>query len=539
METVLATDNLKTEVDRPRALHIIAEIFLVTLFIAGFAWLAAYKIGFHPVPWKDEGWFMQPAYEIVQKGHMCLPMFRHRGSGVGEMIMTDPVFTYLLAGWYRLYGFGIREARLFNLTISVGALLLVYLIGRRWGGRWAGAVAVVLLAFDNNYFTGSRFLRNDFTAVFFALGAAFCYLQWQRSRWWLPAAGLCAGLSALSHLNGIYVIALLGLWLFIDHGWRIVVKWEAWLVAAGLMILLLPYGAYCLYYKDIYLSQWHLFASGRARGLTAAGLWQNILGEPSRYKDWHYGVLVGAENRAVLFFQAFTLFALLYLLVMTGRRLWRRESLSGEPRVFVLIAIFWCALFFTTEVSNKTHSYLPHLTTWFALAIGIAAGDLVCALTKARRTIPKYIASGLLVLTAILYLNGAVLPAIKYYKYSRTVEPVAYERMVTVFQETVEPDLVPVGGTRHWYLFATRDDYHALTRKLSKRILQGEFEGEQYAVIMNEKERRKFLAIARNIEEPARRFSLLAELPETPYGPIWIYYVGNDPAYLNREGRRF
>jgi hypothetical protein len=74
---------------------------------------------------------------------------------------------------------------------------------------------------------------------------------------------------------------------------------------------------------------------------------------------------------------------------------------------------------------------------------------------------------------------------------------------------------------------------------MGKRILQGKFEGEQYAVIMNEKERRKFLAIARNIEEPARRFSLLAELPETPYGPIWIYYVGNDPAYLSREGRRF
>src|SRR5262249_2622053 len=139
--------------------------------------LEALKIGLYPVPWKDESWLMQPAYEILRQGKMCSPMFRHLGSELGELSMTDPVFTYMLAGWFRVFGFGITEARLFNLLLSAGVLVLVYLIGRKWGGRWAGAVAVLLLVFDFNFSYNSRFLRNDFASVFFALGAAFCYLQ--------------------------------------------------------------------------------------------------------------------------------------------------------------------------------------------------------------------------------------------------------------------------------------------------------------------------------------------------------------------------
>src|SRR5262249_22331017 len=126
-----------------------------------------------------------------------------------------PVFTYIQAGWFRIFGFGIVEARLFNLTLSVGVLLLVYLIARQFGGRWAAVTAIVLLIFDNNYFSNSRWLRNDFASIFFAMSAVFCYLQWRKNLLWLAAAGLCAALSALSHLNGLYSIGLLGIWLLI------------------------------------------------------------------------------------------------------------------------------------------------------------------------------------------------------------------------------------------------------------------------------------------------------------------------------------
>src|SRR5690242_13484326 len=121
MEPVLALEGRKV-IARSRV-NIAIEVIALSIVIAGFFGLAARKIGFYPPPWKDESWLMQPAFEVAEHGRMSLPMFRHLGSEVGERVMTDPAFTYLLAGWFRLFGFGMLQARLFNLALSAGVLI--------------------------------------------------------------------------------------------------------------------------------------------------------------------------------------------------------------------------------------------------------------------------------------------------------------------------------------------------------------------------------------------------------------------------------
>src|SRR5439155_17305735 len=58
---------------RSAALNLAIEALLLTVLIAGFAGLAARKIGFYPPPWKDESWLMQPAYEVSKGRPMSLP----------------------------------------------------------------------------------------------------------------------------------------------------------------------------------------------------------------------------------------------------------------------------------------------------------------------------------------------------------------------------------------------------------------------------------------------------------------------------------
>ncbi len=541
---------------------LLIEILLVTIVIGGFALLAGQKIGFHPVPWKDEPWLMQPAFEILKTGKMSMPMFRHFGNEIGERIFTDPVFTYLLAGWFRIFGFGLLQARLFNLSLSIGALVLVYLLGRLLGGKLTGFTAITLLVFDNNYITASRFLRNDFASVFFALASAFCYLKAKTlltqtkslGRIYLIASGLLATMSALSHLNGLYIIVLLAIWLFIDYGWKFVIKIDPWILAISINILALPYFLYCWANRVIYAAQWNTFTPERTQGMTSEGLWANIIQEPLRYRDWDYGIMFMTTNRAVIFFKIFTVLAIVYLLVIVIQQLKQRQALNTSSYIYLLSAITWIMLFFATEVSNKTHSYLPHLTTWFALAIGVAAQDLVkkliswtpelriLATEKSEETISdrkRLTAKILIVVTSIvilIYLGGALVLIAKYEKYLFTIKPTQYNQMVMELKKVVTPDLVPIGIPNYWHLFAEqRDDYRAFSRRLTKRVLKGDFPNEQYAFICDQRQKRKLFALSEELGNQAKRqINQIAEIADPTYGKIWVYYIGTNPNYLSK-----
>lgn len=545
---------------------LLIEIFLVGIIIGGFALMAGQKIGFYPVPWKDEPWLMQPAFEVLKTGKMSMPMFRHFGNELGERIFTDPVFTYLLAGWFRVFGFGILQARLFNLTLSVGALLLVYLIGRLLAGRTAGLIAITLLVSDNNYFTGSRFLRNDFASLFFALASAFSYLKAkilltekkQLGRIYLVAAGLLATMSALSHLNGLYIIVLLAIWLFVDYGWRFIIKLDPWILAISINLIALPYFIYCWINREIYAAQWNIFTPERTQGMTSKGLWANILQEPKRYENWDYGIMFMTTNRAVIFFKVFTVLAIIYLLTKIIQQVRQKQLLSSAPYIYLLTAIFWIVIFFATEVSNKTHSYLPHLTSWFALAIGILGRDLskkvifwtpelrkwlgennlgeLSEITLDKTRLASRALIAVIGVILFIYLSGVLVLAAKYQKYLLTIQPTQYNQMVTELKKVVTPDLIPIGIPNYWHLFAEqRDDYRAFSRRLTKRVLKGDFPNEQYAFICDKRQQRKLFALSEEIgEEAKRQIHEIAKIPDPTYGEIRVYYIGANPAYLSK-----
>ncbi|MCS6885667.1 MAG: phospholipid carrier-dependent glycosyltransferase [Acidobacteriota bacterium] len=494
------------------------EVLSVVLLIGCFILLEAYGLGFYPLPWKDESWLMQPAYELAEHGRIALPMFRHLGNSVDERIYTDPVFTLLLAGWFKLFGFGMTVARAFNLLFGCGVLVLVFLLCRELIAvsskhRYFAVLAVALLVFDNNFFTCSRFLRNDLTCLFFCLLSSYFYLCY---RGWPTGfvSGLSAALAVLSHLNGLYQFVLLGLWTLLDDGVSFFKRPRAWALAAGICLIMLPYVAVVYNNRVEYLAQWNLFSKGRARGITPEGMVQNFTGEYKRYRDWNYGVMVGT-NHAVTLFKLFTLFSGLYLTVAVV--LGRHKS-RQYPQAHLLLACIWIALFFAFEVTNKTHSYLPHLTVWFAQAVAVTFANLAAYIDDLKSRL-KVVFSCVLVLSLGLYFAAAVALPISHFRYARTLDSSEYEYFVAKFRQLANGHTL-VASPRHWYLFYYDRRFLAFSKKLAKRLLEGYLADESLLLVLNEREQRKLKSL--NTTTAVCRLEFVADF-DSPYGRLAVY----------------
>lgn len=113
--------------------------------------------------------------------------------------------------------------RFVSLLFGVGAVALVYLIGRRLTGSWVvGMLGALLLAISPGAVQHSRYITPDMTQLFFVLLAFWgATLVFQRgARWDYVLAGVGVGLAASGKYNGALIgVALVGAH-FLRHGWR-------------------------------------------------------------------------------------------------------------------------------------------------------------------------------------------------------------------------------------------------------------------------------------------------------------------------------
>ena len=97
----------------------------------------------------DEPWLMERAYEVLRTGVPSQPML-----GLKTAYLLQVGYGYLLAPWMAAFGVGLFQARLFNVVLGLGTVLLVAGIGRRTVTPLAGIAAAALLAVDSNFLGG-------------------------------------------------------------------------------------------------------------------------------------------------------------------------------------------------------------------------------------------------------------------------------------------------------------------------------------------------------------------------------------------------
>lgn len=216
-----------------------------------------------------------------------------------------PLYYLLLHGWMKAFGTGDDAVRSLSGVLSVATIPLLWVAGRRYGGRGAALAAVVLLA------TNPFAIRYATEARMYALVTLLVVAGWlavrssleERSLLALAGVSITAGLLLLTHYWSFYLVAAVGM----------VLAWLWWKGHPRARTVFLALAVGCL-----------LFVPWLPAFLDQAGSTGTPWGEPNRpttvitvsLTDWGGGTLDGLNGEAQVLG---ALLAMLALLALFGR----------------------------------------------------------------------------------------------------------------------------------------------------------------------------------------------------------------------------
>jgi len=275
----------------------VAEIMLLGLVLSLATWLRFANLRTYPDWFVDEGEFIRLANYLA---HGNFDFMGIRNSAL--LIGRPPLFIWLLAGAFKLFGTDILVLR--SLTAACGVLTVAvsYLIARQALSKTSAAYTAVLLAIlpDVVFFNRLGFTYNWFAllTMLFLLGLWF-YLNTGQILW-LAAASLCAGAALASDYLGLVNIALLVLAVAIHRPKHL----AAALLLGGLpwLAVVLPvfwHGPTEAWYDLLYVLGWGAGA-GKASGSSLAYALFNLVqnyGEMAPDRTW---IMLGLVGLAIL-----------------------------------------------------------------------------------------------------------------------------------------------------------------------------------------------------------------------------------------------
>src|ERR1700722_14713859 len=141
-------------------------------------------------PWCDEGWFSNPAENLITTGSMSTSVLDPTSTWRGVNLQgidrhtywVMPLYILAQAGWYGITGFSLISMRLFSVLWGLVAMACWYVILKRLSGSTAiGLLAVALLSTDFQFLLTAGDGRMDMMTAALGSAALACYLTLRES----------------------------------------------------------------------------------------------------------------------------------------------------------------------------------------------------------------------------------------------------------------------------------------------------------------------------------------------------------------------
>lgn len=258
-----------------------------------------------------------------------------------------PLLPHILAGWYRLFGVGMIQARLFALAVSLGVLALTISLARRLGGENAIGWMLLAVVLSPSLALHLGYVQTQGLAVLLALAAVLCWLRGER---WEPAAWALAGLAATSRISFVVLALPLAVW-----GWRRNRRWCVLGLLTGVAVVAAVLGPHWLAGGLAEMLYLPFGAGGNPVTRSHVALYL-----PSGWREAIFGRLGSWPNQGIYY-------APLWLLVAVAWRQRRRD----EATDLVLVVALLLTLVHGVLPRRVNHSYLVvAMPFWAALAAG-------------------------------------------------------------------------------------------------------------------------------------------------------------------------
>jgi 4-amino-4-deoxy-L-arabinose transferase-like glycosyltransferase len=254
-------------------------IILLSIFII----LYSFHLDKFPNVWGDEAWFSNPAYTLATVGILGTTM---KAGGIANYTYWQPpVYLLLLAGSFKLFGFGLIQARMVSVALGFLTVLFTYLLGKRLYNKRIGLLASIILIANPLFFYASRQVRMDIAVACFTLIALyFILIALKDSKpLFYFISSFFAMLALLSHPNGVMGIIAIILIILVykvdlkDLKLNLKLK-EIIFMISGIILPLVPY----LYYISLDFPEFkNQFMSNI--GGSPSNILINLITEPTRY----------------------------------------------------------------------------------------------------------------------------------------------------------------------------------------------------------------------------------------------------------------
>ena len=161
--TSAPSENLNASIDAASATSTRAHNLAIVIMLFGAAILALYKLGAFPIPWFDEGWWLQIPKNLALTGNYAT--YSVEGYRPFDTIISaSPAFFVPAAVAFKVFGVGLMQGRLMVALSFLVSCVLVHFIARRLYGPTIALIALLLfiLARPDDDFTSVLMLSRQF-----------------------------------------------------------------------------------------------------------------------------------------------------------------------------------------------------------------------------------------------------------------------------------------------------------------------------------------------------------------------------------------